>query len=50
MKVSKNSLQDNSKTVTNEHDNKIPKEKQISPEKRQESIDELRLKQYNNGI
>ena len=29
---------------------KIPKEKYIFPEERQETIDELRLKQYNNGI
>ena len=36
-KVSKTSQQNNSKTVTNEHDKKIPKE-------RQENIDELRLK------
>ena len=29
---------------------KIPKEKYISPEERQETIDKLRLNQYNNGI
>ena len=49
-KVSKNSQQNNSETVTNEHDIEIPKERYISPEERQEIIDELRLKQYNNGI
>ena len=49
-KVSKNPQQNNSETVTNEHDIEIPKERYISPEERQEIIDELRLKQYNNGI
>ena len=34
----------NSKTVTNEHDKEIPKERYVSPEERQEIIDELRLK------
>ena len=43
-KVSKNSQQHNSETVTNEHDKEIPKEKYVSPEERQEIIDELRLK------
>ena len=43
-KVSKNSQQNNSETVTNEHDKEIPKEKYISPEERQEIIDELLLK------
>ena len=42
--VSNNSQQNNSETVTNEHDKEIPKERYISPEKRQENIDELRLK------
>ena len=42
--------ENNSETVINEHDKEIPKEKYISPEERQEIIDELRLKQYNNGI
>ena len=46
----KKSQQNNSETVTNEHDKEIPKERYISPEKRQENIDELRLKQYNNGV
>ena len=43
-KVSKNSQQNNSETVTNEHDKEIPKERYISPEERPEIIDELRLK------
>ena len=43
-KVSKNSQQNNSETVTNENDKEIPKERYISPEKRQEIIDALRLK------
>ena len=43
-KVSKYSLQNTSETVTNEHDKKIPKERYISPEKRQGIIDDLRLK------
>ena len=42
--LSKNLQQNNSGTVTNEHDKKIPKEKYASPEERQEIIDELRLK------
>ena len=36
--------------MTNEHNNEIPKERYVSPEERQEIIDEVRLKQYNNGI
>ena len=43
-KVSKNSQQNNSETVTNKHDKEIPKERYISPEEIQEIIDELRLK------
>ena len=43
-KVSTNSQQNNSETVTNEHDKEIPKERHISPEKRQETIHDLRLK------
>ena len=43
-KVSKNSKQNNSDTVTNEHEKEIPKERYISPEERQEIINELRLK------
>ena len=50
-KVSKNSQEINSETVTNEHDEEIPNEKYISPEERQEIIDELKLKlKYNNKI
>ena len=43
-KVSKNSQQNNLETVTNENDKEITKEKCISPEERQEIIDEQRLK------
>ena len=43
-KVSKNSQWNNSKTVTNKHNEKIPKERYISPEERQDIIDNLRLK------
>ena len=43
-KVSKNSQQNTSETVTNEHDKKIPKERYVSPEESQEIIDELKLK------
>ena len=35
MKVSKNSQQNNSETVTNEYDKEIPKERYISSEERQ---------------
>ena len=41
---SKNSQQNNSETVTNKHDQAIPKERYVSSEERQEIIDELRLK------
>ena len=44
IKVSKNSQQNNSETVTNEHDKEIPKEKYISPVESQEIIDKLRIK------
>ena len=48
-KVSKGSQQIKSGTVTNEHDEEITKERYVSPEERQEIIDELRLKEeYNN--
>ena len=43
MKVSKSSQQNNSEIVTNENDNKIPKERYISPEKRQEIIGDLKV-------
>ena len=42
--VSKCSQQNNSETVSYEHDKEIPKERYISPDKRQEIIDELRWK------
>ena len=42
--VSKNLQQNNSGTVTNEHDKEIPKERYISPKERQEIINELGLK------
>ena len=41
-KVSKNSQQNNSETVTNENDKEIPKEIYILPEERQKIIDNLR--------
>ena len=44
IKLQKISKQNNSETVTNEHDKEIPKERYISPEERQKIIDELRLK------
>ena len=43
-RVSKNSQQNNSETVTNDNDKEIPKKRCISPEKRQEIIDDLKLK------
>ena len=43
-KVSKNSQENISQTVTNEFDNEIPKGRYVSPEERQEIIDDLRLK------
>ena len=43
-KVSKNSQQNISETITNEEDKDILKERYISREKRKEIIDELRLK------
>ena len=44
-KVSRNSQQNNSETVTNKNDKEVPKEIyiNISPEKRQEIIGDLRL-------
>ena len=44
VKIWKNSQQNNSETVTNKHDKEIPKERYISPEEREEIMDELRLK------
>ena len=43
-KVSKSSQQNNSETVINEHDKETPKERYVSPERRQETIDDLKLK------
>ena len=42
--VSQSLQRNNSETVTNEHDKQISQERYISPEKRQEIIDELRLR------
>ena len=42
-KILKTSQQNNSETITNEHDKEIPKERYISPEQRQKIIDDLRL-------
>ena len=42
-KVPKTSTQNNTETVTNEHDKQVPKERYISPEERQKMIDDLRL-------
>ena len=39
--VSKNSPQNNSETVANEHDKEIPKGRYIFPEERQKIIDNL---------
>ena len=41
-KVSKSSEQNNSETFKNEYDNKVPKERHISPEERQKIVDDLR--------
>ena len=50
-KVSRNSLQNNPETITNEHDKEIPKERYISSEERQKIIDDFKLIWcYNNGI
>ena len=42
-KVSRSSPQNNSETITNEHDKEITKERYISPEERQKIIYDLRL-------
>ena len=44
MEVTKNSQQNISEKVTNEHDEEIPKERYISPEEREKIIDDLKLK------
>ena len=41
-KVSKNSQQNYSETVTNEHDKETPKERYISLEERQKIIDDIK--------
>ena len=43
IKILKTSEQDNSETITNEHDKEIAKEKDISPEESQKIIEDLRL-------
>ena len=42
-KVSKSSVQSNSESIKNEHDQEISKERYISPEERQKIVDDLRL-------
>ena len=42
-KASKNALQYNSEPVTNTNDKEIPKERYISPEEKQEIIDNLEI-------
>ena len=42
MKLSKTLQQNNSEIVTNKHDKEIPTERNISPEERQQIIDDLR--------
>ena len=50
-KISKHSQQNNSKTVTNEHDREIAKERYISLEERQKITRNQKIIQYyNNGI
>ena len=41
--VSKNLPKNDSETITNDYYKEIPKERYVSPEERQEFIDELRL-------
>ena len=41
--VSKNSQQNNSETLTNEHDKERPKERYVSPDKRVKVTDDRRL-------
>ena len=41
--ASKNSQQNNSEPVTNDHDKEIPKERYLSPEERQKIIDDVKL-------
>ena len=50
-KISKHSQQNNSKTVKNEHDREIAKERYISLEERQKITHNQKIIQYyNNGI
>ena len=42
-KSQKNSQQNNSGIVTNEHDKEMPKERYLFPEERQKTVDDLRL-------
>ena len=42
-KITKNLQQNNSETISNEHDKDMPKESYISPEERQKINDNLRL-------
>ena len=42
-KVSKTLPQNNSETITNEHDKELLKERYISPEEREEIVHEVRL-------
>ena len=42
-KFSRSSPHNNSETITNKHDKKIPKEKYLYPEERQKIIEDLRL-------
>ena len=42
-KVLKNPQQNNSETVTNEHNKEIPKERYTSPDERQKIIENLKL-------
>ena len=49
-KTSNTMQQNNSETVTNEHDKEILNERHISPEEKLKIIYDLRLIYYNNGI
>ena len=42
-KIAKNSQQNISETVINEHDKEIPQEKYVSSKEKQETIDDLKL-------
>ena len=42
-KISKTSQENNSETTTNDHGKEIPKERYMSPDERQNTIDDLRL-------